>query len=91
MMMMHDGDGDGDDDDDDDDDDDRWGWVVVWSQGDSQRRGSNFQTARWGLVGAGGSEQAFVCLYLDLQCALACSLHNLLHAFMFMPSHSVYP
>ena len=74
-----------------DDDDDRWGWVVVWSQGDSQRRGSNFQTARWGLVGAGGSEQAFVCLYLDLQCALACSLHNLLHAFMFMPSHSVYP
>ena len=53
----------------------RWGrWV--WSQGDSQRWSSNFQTARRGLVGTSGvgttttsGHQAFVCLYLDLQCA----------------------
>ena len=46
-----------------DDDDDRWGWVVVWSQSDSQRRGSNFQTARWGLVGAGGVG-AGICVFI---------------------------
>ena len=83
----------------------RWGrWV--WSQGDSQRWSSNFQTARKGLVGTSGvgtttsGHQAFVCLYLDLQCAaMPCTpplpayynIHNMLHACMFMLSHSVYP